>query len=528
MDAMGLVGLALGVLAIAGLVVLLRAGRRRRTRREEETGHPGTVAELVQLRAAQQAVSESSKADPAPMASADPPVQSEGEPEPRPEPDVSDHAEPLLGNTPPVAGTTPAESKPTIPQLPATLPEPEMITVGTCGPSPVSPPWARVPDGSLTLPTLAAPEQPVERAVVESDRMGPPAWRRFVAEGGSVSLGVASPLPWAEPAAESRGPAIRPDDELAGWADWAEVDTDEDDARREAPSPTDPPLSFGPTAVPDSGPANSGPSSPGSRDAAVGHPAVEAKPTNGAAVSPDLAANPPTATDRPVIGGDEPTEVDQALLRTLGFPDPSPRSGAADLAFAAPTALATEIEDTEIEAQPIRFRVIRRDSVPVPEATVTLLDGHGLEAGRVVSGADGRGVVEAPRPGGYVLVTSAPDHQPGAVAVTVEDAVHDVEVLLAGSGSLTGVVRTPSKTPVVGASVTLLQDGEIAEATQTDATGGYRLGDLAAGEYTLAVTTAQYDPMAVVVQVREASVVEQDIVLSSGRTTAEPGSATDG
>ncbi|MDN5751223.1 MAG: carboxypeptidase-like regulatory domain-containing protein, partial [Pseudonocardia sp.] len=110
------------------------------------------------------------------------------------------------------------------------------------------------------------------------------------------------------------------------------------------------------------------------------------------------------------------------------------------------------------------------------------------------------GELEAPHPGSYVLVATAPDHQPGAVALSVVDAPVDAEVLLVRSASLAGTV-TDEDGPVDGARVTLVQDGEVVETANTDSGGSYRIVDLAAGEYAVSVAAAGCEPDVVLVSV---------------------------
>jgi hypothetical protein len=110
--------------------------------------------------------------------------------------------------------------------------------------------------------------------------------------------------------------------------------------------------------------------------------------------------------------------------------------------------------------------------------------------------------MKAPHPGSYVLVSAAPDHQPGAVAITVGDAPVDAEVLLARSASVSGTVFGEDG-PIVGAHLTLVQDGEIVDSVHSGQGGEYRITDLAAGEYGLSVTAVECEPAAVLLTVAD-------------------------
>ncbi|MHA6792355.1 carboxypeptidase regulatory-like domain-containing protein [Pseudonocardia bannensis] len=632
---LGLIGLGLGVIVVAGLVVLLRKPRPAESAAEtaEDPGRPRTVAELVQLRAAAQAEQARSAADPAdaePVTDAIP-MEPVAEREPVP-------AEPVTEPVPTAASAEPATAEPATAEPEAVEPEavepeavePEAAQVAAIAelpevslpaqprrvepaapPAPllsrdtVSAPWGRVPDGSLTLPAaappvlLSAPSDPpavpaarrrssgfgdrpavrstpvvaaaeaanpeaeasdpraagapdgpttesaaetpdvIEQEIAEPapdvrESLGaaegptpPPTAIAPVAEAPAAEVAPAPGAPGevpvpaasapAEPATDASGPAASGAAEPVtgdwpGWTDWAEFDVDEDDGRADAaPTPPDPTPAFGLAVIPQVVPAE-----------AVAEP-------SGAAPDGEQDDRPPVvplstresrAAARAAARAAEEAAADVSLLRTLGFADPNPRPGAAAVvSLAAPVPVEPEIDEVSADARPVRFRVARRDGVPVPDAAMTLLDGRGREAGRSVADVDGRGVVAAPRPGGYVLVSSADGHQPGAVALTVDGRPLDVEVLLVGSASVAGTVRA-GRRPVDGATVTLLQDGEVVGTVDTGAAGRYRIGDLAAGDYTLAVTSPGHDPVAAVVRVPEQADVEHDVELERPATAA--------
>jgi hypothetical protein len=247
----------------------------------------------------------------------------------------------------------------------------------------------------------------------------------------------------------------------------------------------------------------------------AGAPQAEAEEPSPAPATDLDGATEPAGAEVPDHRAAEHAAVDLALLRTLGFADPNPRPGAipvVDLSGLEDDADIDEARGTE--ATPVRFHVVRRDGMPVVDAGVTLLDARGREAAGAASDVEGRGVVLAPHPGAFVLVSSARGHQPGVTALTVGAEPLDVEVLLTRSGSIVGVVRGPGSAPVGAASVTLLQDGELVAATESGATGAYRFDDLAAGEYTLTAMAAQHVPAVGTVRLPEETEVEQDVELA--------------
>src|SRR5690606_41172376 len=132
------------------------------------------------------------------------------------------------------------------------------------------------------------------------------------------------------------------------------------------------------------------------------------------------------------------------------------------------------------DALPVRNRVCRRDGRVGGGATVTLLEDRGGEVAAGAADPEGRGVLDAPAPGSYVLVSTAPGHQPGAVAATVDGAAAETAILIARSASVSGSV-TGGNGPIAGARVTLVQDGEAVHAGDTGADRSYPIGDRGAG-----------------------------------------------
>jgi hypothetical protein len=288
----------------------------------------------------------------------------------------------------------------------------------------------------------------------------------------------------------------------------------------------------GPGAAPVDEPVMMAAQPAGSPAAETEEPTVmEANPAGAPQAEPDEpspapatdldGATGPAGAEVPDHRAAEHAAVDLALLRTLGFADPNPRPGAIPVVDMSGLEDDADIDEARgAEANPVRFHVVRRDGMPVVDAGVTLLDARGREAAGAASDVEGRGVVLAPHPGAFVLVSSARGHQPGVTALTVGAEPLDVEVLLTRSGSIVGVVRGPGSTPVGAASVTLLQDGELVAATESGATGAYRFDDLAAGEYTLTAMAALHVPAVGTVRLPEETEVEQDVELARAEPAA--------
>jgi Carboxypeptidase regulatory-like domain len=495
---------------------------RQRQRTTAAASGPRTVADLVKLRAeagdpalgpatgAAQARPESSQpvpAEPAASPAAEEPrapaVVAAPSPAPAPEPAPSADDTPEKGAAPveraqvePSADPEPGEET-RAEEVPAEKPRaPGPDAAG------VDAPWHRAAlmaagDGGAGTWEPPAPVPPVAPAPVL-----PPA-----AEANPVPVALRLVPPLDSGAADADP---EPDPTWSGWADWDALDAEEAAAEGPRPSPEEP---AGADAAPPPKPV----------------PAEEPPPTLDPVPTPAPIPTPHTESEtEPValpLGRRTPEEraaeqaaADMALLRTFGYGDPSTRPESAPVvSMVRPDAEDVATADKGA-AQPVRFRVVRRDGVTVGGAAVTLLDDRGLHAADVTADAAGSGEVLAPAEGSFMLVATAPGHQPGAVAVMVGDAPVDADVLLVRSSSVSGAVQGEDG-PIVGARVTLVQDGEVVDAVTTDAEGAYRIADIGSGEYGLSVAAAGFVPSAGLVEVPDETDLRHDAVLASASPT---------
>ncbi|KKZ70726.1 MFS transporter [Streptomyces showdoensis] len=166
---------------------------------------------------------------------------------------------------------------------------------------------------------------------------------------------------------------------------------------------------------------------------------------------------------------------------------------------------------------PVCGHVQHPDGSSVPRAALTLIDVAGRQIGRGASGEDGRYALAVPGSGAYVLIAAAGGHQPQAVSVTVGERPVDLDVVLGGAGRLAGSVLTADGAPVRDAAVTLTDvRGEVVASTRSGREGTYAMGELVAGEYTLAASAPAFRPAAVPVSVQSARETRQDIELAGG------------
>ncbi|MFE9401160.1 MFS transporter [Streptomyces sp. NPDC006530] len=204
--------------------------------------------------------------------------------------------------------------------------------------------------------------------------------------------------------------------------------------------------------------------------------------------------------EKPLVSQNAPTAESSPVVDAAPLPH----------ARTAPTPACTS-------GVPVCGTVQHHDGTIVPRAALTLVDVRGQQVGRGASGADGRYALSVPGAGSYVLIAAAGGHQPQAVAVTVGERPVDLDVVLGGAGRLAGTVVTADGSPVRDAAVTLTDvRGEVVASTRSGREGAYVIGELVAGEYTLAASAPAFRPAAVPVSVQSSRETRQDIELAGG------------
>ncbi|WP_239095085.1 MFS transporter [Planotetraspora silvatica] len=164
----------------------------------------------------------------------------------------------------------------------------------------------------------------------------------------------------------------------------------------------------------------------------------------------------------------------------------------------------------------IRGFVRGADGTPMSHATLTLIDVRGHQLGRAVTTPDGGYSMWTPGSGTYVLIASASDYDPQVATVVVGDQPLDFDLVLAGSGKLSGTVRDAEGAPVAQAMVIVTDvRGEVVTTAVTDSDGAFGFVGVVAGTYTLAVSAAAHRPAAVPVEVGTGQ-TRQDIELRPG------------
>ncbi|MEU8545111.1 DHA2 family efflux MFS transporter permease subunit [Streptomyces sp. NPDC048717] len=243
-----------------------------------------------------------------------------------------------------------------------------------------------------------------------------------------------------------------------------------------------------------------------------------------------LVSHHTPATEAPVVPAPQPRDpaydpagYESAGYESAGYESAGYESAGYDPAAPAPFATASITigpgpgAAAQLGGVPVCGTVRHHDGSRVPRAALTLIDVRGRQIGRGASGEDGRYALSVPGPGAYVMIAAAGGHQPQAVSVSVGERPVELDVVLGGAGRLAGAVVTADGTPVRDATVTLTDvRGEVVAATRSGREGGYVIGELVAGEYTLAASAPAFRPAALPVSVQASRETRQDIELAGG------------
>lgn len=195
-----------------------------------------------------------------------------------------------------------------------------------------------------------------------------------------------------------------------------------------------------------------------------------------------------------------------AVASENGHGEYKPDTGALTLSVA-------ELSSDSGGGQPVTRHIRRQDGTHVTGAALTLIDKRGRQVARGIGAVDCSYSVTTPLNGTYVLIVSAPGHQPQASSVVVGNGPAKLDITLTGSGGVTGVVRKAGEgSPVANATVTLTDDrGGVSGAFITLADGAFTFQGIGAGHYTLVASGEQFRPVALTLTVPDSGTIAHDI-----------------
>ncbi|WP_329170688.1 MFS transporter [Streptomyces decoyicus] len=159
------------------------------------------------------------------------------------------------------------------------------------------------------------------------------------------------------------------------------------------------------------------------------------------------------------------------------------------------------------------------EGAPLADGSIVLTDAGGEVVTRTTSGTDGRWETAPLPPGPYILVLSAPGHQPRARAIELSGGEPErQDIWLEPTATVRGTVRGPNGRPLADAAVTLVEDGTVTAHTVTGPDGAFAFSDLSGPHYTL--TAAGYPPHAVPISLAGGSheILDLDLAQPSAAT----------
>lgn len=189
-----------------------------------------------------------------------------------------------------------------------------------------------------------------------------------------------------------------------------------------------------------------------------------------------------------------------------------PRRGAKPEAALRPvTPEGFELPDAAVSETEIVVagRVVRADSRPIRQAVVTVMDMEGRPIDWSRADNEGNFSLALPRPGRYLVVTSADGWSPRSQVIAFDSAQSTHTIELGDRLTISGKVGVGGRT-TSGTVVTLTKPtGEFVASTVTDGTGHYGIALPTSGRYILtALTESGHGTLA-----RQIAVIAQSTVV---------------
>lgn len=244
--------------------------------------------------------------------------------------------------------------------------------------------------------------------------------------------------------------------------------------------------------------------------------------TNGALAQAAQAEATGTGTD----DGTDVPETSPAPAMAMAMASVTADSAEAAAPTAAPattsvTAPATAPATAPVSGGggiPVRGHVRGAEGASVPRAAITLISLGGRQLGRSVASIDGAYAVDAPAAGSYVLIAAADGFQPQASTVVVTGEPVAYDILLSGTGGLSGVVRAAGAGQAVQDAMVVVTDvrGDVLASGLTGEQGEFGFGELVPGGVTVAVNATGFRPRALPVEVGGTGVTRIEIDLAAG------------
>jgi MFS family permease len=225
----------------------------------------------------------------------------------------------------------------------------------------------------------------------------------------------------------------------------------------------------------------------------------------GASVIAAIASLLTSQRKRPGPGASEPVGEELAAAASEGDWEPAelvipavdvsdPGSGAARLAAIQQAGGA----EAALAGVSLAGTVQDPSGQPVPGANVTVTSAQGRQVARVLTSPAGRYTVTGLPAAAITVIVTAAGHEPTAAALlTQPDHALERDFTLAGSGALSGVVRSAGQggAPLAGAKVVISdRSGRVVASAVTSGDGAFTVDGAPAGRYALTATASGHLP----------------------------------
>jgi MFS family permease len=162
--------------------------------------------------------------------------------------------------------------------------------------------------------------------------------------------------------------------------------------------------------------------------------------------------------------------------------------------LSGPELAGPDLASTGLTGTGLTGTVRDRSGHPVTGANITVTSAQGRQVARTLTSPEGRySVTGLPAAAITVIVTGA-GHEPTAAALLAQPgSVLDKDFTLAGSGALSGVVRSagPGGAPLAGAEVVISDPaGRVVASAVTSGDGAFTVEGAPAGSYALTATAS--------------------------------------
>ncbi|HWG13557.1 MAG TPA: MFS transporter [Streptosporangiaceae bacterium] len=212
------------------------------------------------------------------------------------------------------------------------------------------------------------------------------------------------------------------------------------------------------------------------------------------------ASAEPIGEELAAVAGDGGWEPSELVIPAVDLSGPA--SGPARLAAVQPAsgsgAAGPDPASTGLTGSGLTGAVRDLSGHPVTAANITVTSARGRQVARTLTSPEGRYTVTGLPAAAITVIVTAAGHEPTAAALLAQPgSVLEKDFTLAGSGALSGVVRSagPGGAPLAGAKVVISDPaGQVVASAVTSGDGAFTVDGAPAGSYALTATATGHLP----------------------------------